>query len=96
MPSFCKNYGLSDNPQVFANLADNHVDNRQEAMMDISSVANASAALSQANTGDAVAIMVLKKAIDIQAQSALQLIQALPQATANNPPNLGQNINVFA
>ena len=64
--------------------------------MDISSVANASAVLSQANTGDALAVLVLKKAIDLQAQSALQLIQALPQATANNPPNLGQNINVFA
>ena len=64
--------------------------------MDISSVANASAALSQANTGAALAVMVLKKAIDIQAQGALQLIQALPQSKANNPPNLGKNINVFA
>ena len=64
--------------------------------MDISSVANASSALSQANNNAALAVMVLKKAIDIQAQGALQLIQALPQPAANNPPNLGRNINVFA
>ena len=64
--------------------------------MDISSVASASAALSQANTGAALAVLVLKKAIDIEAQGALQLIQALPQPAANNPPNLGHNINVFA
>ena len=64
--------------------------------MDISSVGNVSAALSQAGTGDAVAIAVLKKAIDIQAQSAMQLIQALPQPTPSNAPNLGNGVNVYA
>lgn len=64
--------------------------------MDISSASNVSAALSQANTADAVAIMVLKKALALQAQSALQLIQALPQPATNSPPNLGNGINTFA
>lgn len=64
--------------------------------MDISSVGNVSPALSQAKTGDVVAIAVLKKALDIQAQGALQLIQALPQAAASSPPNLGNGINTFA
>jgi hypothetical protein len=64
--------------------------------MEIGNVGSVSAALSQAQTGDAVAIMVLKKANDIQAQSAMQLIQALPQPAGNNPPNLGNSINTFA
>lgn len=64
--------------------------------MDISSMGSASAAVSQASTGDAIAIAVLSKSLDIQAQSALQLIQALPQPTTNNPPNLGNSVNTFA
>lgn len=61
--------------------------------MDVSTVA--SNALSQARTGDAVNTLVLKKALDIQAQNAAQLLQSLPQA-ANNPPNLGNSIDVRA
>ncbi len=64
--------------------------------MNIGNVGSVSATLSQARTGDAVAITMLKKANDIQAQSAQQLIQALPQPAANNPPNLGNRINTFA
>lgn len=63
--------------------------------MDIASIGNLSSALSAAKTGDAVGVLVLKKALDIQAQTALQLVQALPQP-ASNPPNLGQNIDVRA
>lgn len=64
--------------------------------MDISSVGNVSAAVSQAGTGDAVAITVLKKSLDIQAQSAMQLIQALPQPAPSSPSNLGNGVNVYA
>lgn len=64
--------------------------------MDINSIASASSALSQAKTGDAIAIAVLRKALDIEAQSALQLIQALPPIAANSPPNLGNSVNAFA
>ena len=64
--------------------------------MDISSVGSIPASISQASTGDAVAISVLKKSLDIQAQSAMQLIQALPQVTTNSPPNLGGSVNTFA
>ena len=63
--------------------------------MDISSVGSLTTALSQVQAGDAVGIQVLKKAMDIQAQSALQLLQGLPQAP-NNPPNLGNNVDVKA
>lgn len=66
-----------------------------ERKMDVSSIGSLSTALSQANTGDAVSTLVLKKALDIQAQSALQLLQALPQLPSN-PPNLGNSIDVKA
>jgi hypothetical protein len=61
--------------------------------MDVSSVGSLSTALSQAQTGDAVSTLVLRKALDIQAQSALQLLQALPQLPSN-PPNLGNSIDI--
>ncbi len=66
--------------------------------MEINSTAGISASLSQAQTGDAVAVSVLKKALDIQASSAEQLIQALPQtaSTALSVDGLGQKINTFA
>lgn len=63
--------------------------------MDVSSIGSLSSALSQAKTSDAVGTLVLKKAMDIQAQSAAQLLQALPQIS-NNPPNLGNGIDVKA
>lgn len=65
--------------------------------MDIGSVGNMSSILNQAKTGDAVGIAVLKKAIDMQAQSASQLIQALPQpAAAGTTQTLGNGVNTFA
>jgi hypothetical protein len=63
--------------------------------MDISSVGSLSTALSSSATGDAVGIQVLRKALDIQEQGAMQLLQALPQVPSN-PPNLGNSIDVKA
>ncbi len=61
--------------------------------MDINSVSGLA-------TNTAVQTAVLKKAIDIQAQSALALIESIAQPQtvnpANLPPNLGQNINTTA
>jgi len=52
------------------------------------------------NSGDAVGLTVLKKALDLEAQSALSLINAVPPApqvaSANLPPNLGQKVNTTA
>ena len=61
--------------------------------MDVSSIGSLSTALSQAQTGDAVSTLVLKKAMQIQEQNALPLLQALPQVP-NNKPNLGNTVNV--
>lgn len=63
--------------------------------MDISALASVSSSLSQARVGDAVGTLVLKKAMDIQAQSAMQLLEALPQVPSN-PPNLGNSVDVRA
>lgn len=57
--------------------------------MDISGVQTAAIA-SSIGQNDAVGIVVLKKAMDIQEQAAVQLIQSI----AELPDNLGQNINV--
>ena len=57
--------------------------------MDISGVQTASIA-SNVGQNDAIGIAVLKKAMDIQEQSAVQLIQSIPEL----PDNLGQNINI--
>lgn len=57
------------------------------------------ASMTGQTTGDAVGISVLKKAMQIEAQNAQQLIDAIPQtekSSTNLPPNLGQNINTTA
>lgn len=66
--------------------------------MDISNVASVAAyasAVSQAQVGDAVAISVLKKALDIQAQGTMQLIQAIPQVSGTTEI-LGHKVNTTA
>ena len=51
--------------------------------MSIGSVGSVPASLASAKTGDAVAVSVLKKTLDIQQQTALQLLQALPAASGS-------------
>ena len=63
--------------------------------MDVSSIGSLSTALSQAATGDTVSTLVLKKALDIEAQSALQLLQAVPPMPSN-PPHLGNAVDIRA
>ncbi len=68
--------------------------------MDISS---ASSVATTASLSTQIDVAVLKRAQQSQAQSALALIDAIPQHpsastpnTANLPPNLGQNVSVTA
>jgi hypothetical protein len=63
--------------------------------MDVSSVGSLSTALSQSINGDAVSTLVLKKAMNIQEESAMQLLQAVPQMPSN-PPHLGNSVDVKA
>ena len=66
--------------------------------MNVNSVGSVPASITSAQTGDAVAVTVLRKSLDIQAQSALQLIAALPQVqpAAGPRPTLGNSVNTFA
>lgn len=64
--------------------------------MDAVSIATLASDMSQTRTQNAVQLAVLKKAIDIEAQGAMQLVQAAVQATPTNPPNLGNSVDVFA
>jgi hypothetical protein len=64
--------------------------------MDVSGISSTGSALTQGGLNEAVQVAVLKKAIDIEAQGALQLIQGAAQVTATNPPNLGNGVDTFS
>ena len=63
--------------------------------MDISTAAlvNAATQIQQSQVGQTAQVLVLKKAMDIQATGALALLQALPLATSGN---LGTQVNALA
>ena len=60
-----------------------------------STVSNASSATPGSVQG-AVAVSVLKKALDQQASSAAQLIQALPQPALATSGSIGTQVNTYA
>ena len=66
--------------------------------MNISSTSAVQAATSaaQADTADSVNILVLKKALDMQATSAMTLLQAMPQPTLATVGTVGTKLNTFA
>ncbi len=64
-------------------------------------IANSPAVQSTANavaskTGDAVNILMLKKALNVQAQGAAALLQALPQPPLATSGPVGTKVNTFA
>ncbi|WP_043308497.1 YjfB family protein [Pseudomonas sp. ML96] len=63
-------------------------------------LSNIASAVSNANATQAAAqasLLILSKTLDLQAESAIGLIQAIPQVTPpSNPPNLGNSIDVMA
>jgi len=63
--------------------------------VDINAIAALATENSQNQTTQAVQIAVLKKAMELQGQGALQLIQAATQGAPNNPPNLGNSVDTF-
>jgi hypothetical protein len=66
--------------------------------MDVSSIARLSTSIAETGNKQEVGIEVLKKAQQIQASTAAQLINAVQSAPAvqNLPSNLGNNINTTA
>lgn len=63
--------------------------------MDVGSVGSFTTAMTQGQTADAVQVAVLKKAMDIEKQSAMQLISAATTSAPSNPPNLGNKVDTF-
>ena len=63
--------------------------------MDVSPAAlvNAATQMQQSQVTQTAQVLVLKKAMDIQATGALALLQALPLATSGN---LGTQVNTMA
>jgi hypothetical protein len=64
--------------------------------MDVTSIAAMATQLSQTKTANDVQTAVFKKALDINAQGALQLIEAASQAGRANAPHLGNQVDTFA
>lgn len=64
--------------------------------MDTSGIAALATGMKQASIAEAVQLSVLKKAMDINAQTGVQLIQAASPVAPANPPHLGSRIDTFA
>lgn len=64
--------------------------------MDVMGIASVATEMAQARTASSVQMAVLKIALNAQAQGASQLVQAAAQTIPNNPPHLGQRVDVFA
>ncbi len=63
--------------------------------MDVTSIAAVATQMSQAETGNAIQLAVLKRAMNVQAESAALLVAAAAQVI-NNPPHLGNAIDTRA
>lgn len=61
-----------------------------------SSAVQTATAAAQASNSDAVNMLVLKKALNQQASSAMQLLQALPQPPLATQGAVGTKVNTFA
>ena len=63
--------------------------------MELSSIASAVSNASAAQASALASLLLLRKTLDLQSESAIGLIQAIPQVTPpSNPPNLGNAIDV--
>jgi hypothetical protein len=63
--------------------------------MDIAGLLNLATAMSQQRTSQAADLLVLKKAMQVEEDGALTLIESVTPATSL-PPHLGQNVNITA
>ncbi|MCM1129135.1 MAG: YjfB family protein [Oxalobacter formigenes] len=62
--------------------------------MSVSGIASLSTEMATERTREAVDVAVLKKSMDLQADTAMALIEAMPALPAN--PNIGRNVNTTA
>lgn len=63
--------------------------------MELSNITNAVSIANATQAAATASLLLLRKSLDIQAASAIGLIQAIPQATPpSNPANLGNAVDV--
>jgi hypothetical protein len=55
----------------------------------------AASTAAQSSTADSVNMLVLKKAMDLQATTAMTLLQTLPQPALATQGNVGTRVNTF-
>ncbi|WP_306603332.1 YjfB family protein [Azonexus sp.] len=65
---------------------------RRGVSMDVSAIASMATQIKQGETAQAVQFAVLKKAMEVEEQSAMQLLQTLP----SNPSHLGNGVDTVA
>lgn len=65
--------------------------------MELSNIASAVSNANAAQASALASVLLLRKTLDLQAESAIGLIQAIPQVNpSSNPPNLGNSVDVMA
>jgi len=62
--------------------------------MDVNSISQLATSMSNVQSNQDIGMAVLRKALDSEAASATELLDAVPQV--NLPPHLGQTINTTA
>lgn len=63
--------------------------------MDTLAIASLATEMATTRTQQAAQLAVLKKAMELQGQGAIQLLMAATQSY-NNPAHLGNNVDIFA
>ncbi|MBD9484894.1 YjfB family protein [Pseudomonas sp. PDM14] len=63
--------------------------------MELSGIASAVSTANAAQTNATISVIMLQKALEMQSQTAIGAIQAIPNP-ASNPPNLGNSVDVMA
>jgi hypothetical protein len=64
--------------------------------MDVSSIAAAASSNAMSQVQQQVSVSVLRKALDAQEQSAMQLLQAIPQPAASPTGTAGGIVDTWA
>lgn len=63
--------------------------------MELSGIASAVSTANAAQTNATISVIMLQKALEMQSQTAIGAIQAIPNP-ASNPPNLGNSVDIMA
>jgi hypothetical protein len=64
--------------------------------MDTLAIASLATEMATVRTEQAAQLVILKKAMELQGQGAIQLLTAATEQIYNNPPHLGNRVDTFA